>query len=297
MNKIVALLLACLIAAPAFAGNTRRKGEAFSVRFLLFDASGSPVESGTPVVTINSVASANAAAFANGYWSLLLTTGEADANEVVVLADHPDGEPVLLTYAMYDPVKAYTDIGLLAADLKTLLDAKASQTSMDATKADTAAIVAVLPSDSAKMAGEGETAKNLDQVEGDGGGGTVIPVNQVVVPKARMWTLVETDSGLVDETKRTLQDGDTRVFAVDFRNALPTNGQLGEVNSVAIASGTMGGVTFASSETDPGVDKTQAKVSITGVTPGTYEIAVNVDIAQASGGGTETGVVTLVVGE
>lgn len=121
MNKIVALLLACLIAAPAYANNTRRKGEAFSTRFLLFDAAGAPVSTGTPVVTINGVASTNAASFATGYWSLLLTTSEANADEVVVLADHPDGEPVLLTYGMFDPVKAYEDIGLASANLDTQL--------------------------------------------------------------------------------------------------------------------------------------------------------------------------------
>jgi hypothetical protein len=145
------------------------------------------------------------------------------------------------------------------------------------------------------------TAQSLSQTvikdATDVDGATTIPVNQVPVAASRTWTLTETDDGLKDETERTLRDGDTRVFAIDFKNALPTNGRLEDVTAVSIASGAGGGVTFANTDTDPGVDKTQAKVSITGVTAGTYEILVTVSIPAQFGGGSESGTVTLIVTE
>jgi hypothetical protein len=130
-----------------------------------------------------------------------------------------------------------------------------------------------------------------------GGGGTVIPVNQVVVPASRTWLLKQTDDGLKDEESRTMRVGETKVFAADYREDLPTNGRLSDVNSVSIDSGTSGGVTFASTDNDPGVDKTQAKVSITAVTAGTYELEFDVDYQAGEGGGSSKGIVTLVVTE
>lgn len=142
-------------------------------------------------------------------------------------------------------------------------------------------------------------ATNLDAKvsEAGGGGGLTIPVNQVVVPNSRTWLLKATDDGLKDEEPKTMRVGESKVFAIDFREDLPTNGRLSGVDTIAIESGTSGGVTFADSESDPGVDKTQAKVTITGVTAGTYEIECEVEYQAGAGGGTARGVVTLVVTE
>lgn len=140
-------------------------------------------------------------------------------------------------------------------------------------------------------------ARVTDLPEG-GEGGVVIPVNQVVVPPSRTWLLVDTTDGLKDETPRTMRLGETKLFAIDFRNDLPTNGRLEDVAAVTISEGTADGVTFADDDgIDPGVDKSQAKVSISAAVPGTYEIEVEADYQEASGGGGAKGVVTLIVTE
>ena len=175
-------------------------------------------------------------------------------------------------------------------------DANTAATEASAAKTASEAVQAKLPSANAKMAGEGATAKNLDQVEGGGGGGEVIPVNQIPVPLARTWVVTPTDDGLVSETTLTLKAGKSALFAIDFREDLPTNGRLKETESVAIATGTADGVAFPADLADledAGVDKTQAKLRITGVTPGTYEIDVAAERQTADGGGSSTARVTL----
>ena len=127
------------------------------------------------------------------------------------------------------------------------------------------------------------------------GGGFTIPVNQVVVPASRTWLLVETDEGLRGEESLSMKVGESKVFAFDFRKDLPTNGRLSDVDAIAIETGTSGGVTFANTATDPGVDKTQAKSTITAVTAGTYEIGCDVNYQSGDGGGVSKGVVTLIV--
>lgn len=128
-----------------------------------------------------------------------------------------------------------------------------------------------------------------------GEGGFTIPVNQVAVPSARTWLLVETDEGLRGEESLSMKVGESKVFAIDFRKDLPTNGRLSDVDAIAIETGTSGGVTFANTATDPGVDKTQAKSTITAVTAGTYEIGCDVNYQSGDGGGVSKGVVTLIV--
>lgn len=144
----------------------------------------------------------------------------------------------------------------------------------------------------------GLAAPNLDtQIDGieGGGGGEVIPVNQIPVPLARTWVVTATEDGLASGPL-TLKAGKSALFAVDFREDLPTNGRLKETESVAIATGTSGGVTFPADLADPedaGVDKSQSKLRITGVTPGTYEIEVSAEHQTADGGGSSTARVTL----
>lgn len=61
--------------------------------------------------------------------------------------------------------------------------------------------------------------------------------------------------------------GTSPKYAIDFRHVL-RGGYIREVNTIAIQTGTVGGVTFAST----GRDHSLAKVNITGVTAGDYTI-------------------------
>lgn len=127
------------------------------------------------------------------------------------------------------------------------------------------------------------------------GGGVIIPVNQVPVPASRTFVLKSTTSGLVGESRRNLSEGDEQIFAWDFANDLPTNGRLASVEAITIIAGTPGGVTFAATATDPGVDRTQGKVTITAVTAGTYTVRMTVTYQSAQGGGTKSGDGILIV--
>jgi hypothetical protein len=61
-------------------------------------------------------------------------------------------------------------------------------------------------------------------------------------------------------------------MAIDFRHALPHNGKINTVNTIAIQTGTAGGVTFGTT----GRERTLAKVPITAVTAGTYTVRCKV---------------------
>ncbi len=122
---------------------------------------------------------------------------------------------------------------------------------------------------------------------------SAVPVSQVPVPDSRTFDLVRSTAGLVGEQRKSIQVGEAKTFAVDFHSDLPTNGRLSAFDSIAIQTGTAGGVTFDTA--NKGVDKTQAKIEITGVTAGTYVLRVTVTYNDASGGGTTAADVTLVV--
>jgi len=123
------------------------------------------------------------------------------------------------------------------------------------------------------------------------------PVSQVPVPALRTWTLKEASTGLVGETSRKMRVGESKIFAINFAADLPTNGRLTDFDSIAIETGTAGGVTFdTSTDVTFGVDKTLAKIEITGVTAGTYVLEATVTYTSDSGGGTSKAQVTLVVG-
>lgn len=110
------------------------------------------------------------------------------------------------------------------------------------------------------------------------------------VPDALTWKLVlNSSSELVGDKTRVLKRSTgEKTFAVDFAIDLPVNGKISTVNSVSIDSGTAGGVTFG---TD-GRERNLAKVRITGVTVGTYVIAVEVTDSESN---PHTGKVTLKV--
>jgi hypothetical protein len=141
--------------------------------------------------------------------------------------------------------------------------------------------------------------ENLDakvsEVEGGGGGGgTVIPVNQVPVPLSRTWILKQTNDGLAGELPLIRHVGEQQVFAIDFRNDLPTNGRVTQINQYQILSGAEGGIVISEDEEDLGVDRSQAKLTIELVTAGTYEIEVDVDYDASDGGGNSIATVILV---
>lgn len=187
-------------------------------------------------------------------------------------------------------------LGLAAANIDTQLNtlptaAENAAAVIGATAAGSAGTVGKILADYAAVKPDATIAA-ADDVSA---GGTVIPVNQVVVPASRTWLLKATDDGLLDEESRTMKVGESKAFAIDFREDLPTNGRLDGVDAIAIETGTSGGVTFAATANDPGVDKTQARVTITAVTAGSYEIACDVSYSSGDGGGTATGVVTLIV--
>ncbi len=150
-----------------------------------------------------------------------------------------------------------------------------------------------LPSANAKMAGEGVTAQNLDQVSG--GGAAVIPVNQVAVPEGRTWIVTRGPNGLIATVPIGMKVGETEVpFAIDFRNELANNGRLSDFNSIAIQSGAVGGVTF---HADLDVDKVQAKGKITPITAGTYYLKATATKSAHDGGGQAIAIVRLIVTE
>lgn len=92
------------------------------------------------------------------------------------------------------------------------------------------------------------------------------------VPPQRTFTLLQSNQGLVGDETRSFRIGTSPTFAIDFRNDLPVNGRIAAVQEVILTSGTAGGITFG----DPGRDRTQAKVRLTGNALGTYKFRVKV---------------------
>jgi hypothetical protein len=137
---------------------------------------------------------------------------------------------------------------------------------------------------------------DVDSIEG-GGGGTVIPVNQVAVPLEQTWILTSRGSALVGELALYCYDTDEKLYAIDFRRDLPTNGTLVELLAAEIVTGEADGLTFgADSDVDEwGVDGTQAKLLIEAVTAGTYVVEVRVRYSAAAGGSIATARVKLIV--
>ena len=117
------------------------------------------------------------------------------------------------------------------------------------------------------------------------------PVSQIPIPDSRTFKLRSTPKGLVGESRRAVQVGETKTFAVDFREDLAANGRIISAHAPTIKTGTSGGVTFGT----PSKDKTLAKFDITGVTAGTYVLNLAVSYDSSDGGGLAEGDITLVV--
>ncbi len=112
------------------------------------------------------------------------------------------------------------------------------------------------------------------------------------VPPLRTWKLIANSSSELVGDKTLVLDNDTgeKTFAIDFAGDLAVNGKIRTVDSVAIATGTGGGITFGTS----GRERNLAKIRITGVTAGTYTIACKVTDGE---GNPHMGTVTLKVVE
>lgn len=109
------------------------------------------------------------------------------------------------------------------------------------------------------------------------------------VPTGRLAKLRRTSAGLAagGASGVTLKAGETAVLCgADFARDLPTNAR---VTSISGLTASAAGITVASI----GVDHTVAKFTITAVTAGTYTLTVAVTYSQ--GGGTATGIVSVVV--
>lgn len=132
---------------------------------------------------------------------------------------------------------------------------------------------------------------------GEGGSGAVVPVNQIAVPISRTWVLTTTVKGLVNYSTLTTRVSTTpQLYAIDFREDLPTNGRVESIESVEVLKGDPDGLSFELSDPDKaGVDKSVAKLKIAALAPGNYELDVEVKYAAASGGGEPKGKVRLIV--
>lgn len=132
----------------------------------------------------------------------------------------------------------------------------------------------------------GSVHKKLDDLPTDVTVVALADKDDESVPPARTIVLVQTSAGLVGEAEETIKVGDTVKFAVDFRNDMAANDRFQTLESPAIASGTAGGLTFAT----PGRDRSQIKCDVTAVTAGTYEVTFAGTYKSASG--PRTGTVT-----
>ena len=110
------------------------------------------------------------------------------------------------------------------------------------------------------------------------------------MPDARVFTLKQSDDEGLTAKKKSIAIGSNPTYAVDFRNDLPANGRIITVSEPTIATGTEGGITFD----EIGRDKTQAKIRLTGVEAGTYEVRVEVTY---DSGASQVGTITVVVAE
>lgn len=125
---------------------------------------------------------------------------------------------------------------------------------------------------------------NIDSPVSEAGGGTPPDIATEPVPTSRIFVLVRKSTGLVSEERKTIVKGSPpNTYAIDFRNDAAANQKIYSVDSVAIQSGTAGGVTFGTPERDGG---TQARVRITGVTAGDYTVRATITYV---GGATERG--------
>jgi hypothetical protein len=96
-------------------------------------------------------------------------------------------------------------------------------------------------------------------------------IDQDPVAEPQVFRVIRKPSGLTADSK-TIRVGSANLYGFEWRSVAAANRQIITVNSVAIASGTAGGITFGT----PGRDNSIAKVRMTGVTAGDYTVSCNV---------------------
>lgn len=189
-----------------------------------------------------------------------------------ILTDTGGTLPTAITSVYNDTQLILADTSELQADwanggrLDTILDS----VSLDASAIATEVAESILATPSNLLATDASgyvTATNASI-------GVAIPVSQVPVPAGRTVTLVKTDAGLVGAFPETMQAGESKIFAIDFSVDMPVNGRISAVNSVALESGTAGGVTFLPA--DNGIDKALLKIKPTAVFAGDYTITCKI---------------------
>ena len=116
-------------------------------------------------------------------------------------------------------------------------------------------------------------------------------VSQVPVPNSRTAVLKKSATGLIATFPETMRVGESKILAIDFKNDMPVNGRVFSISSVALESGTTGGITFTAADAD--VDREQVKLLVTAVTAGTY--VIDVTVAYSPNSELSSGHVTLAV--
>lgn len=168
------------------------------------------------------------------------------------------------------------------AAIKTALDLKANQTSVDTTN-------------SRLTSQRAANLDNLDQPISEVEVPPTVPVSQIVVPRDMTFQLVRGANGLTADRKQITITGEPDLYAVDFAINLPTNGRLADLISVEVIDGDTDGLTF--DEDSFAVDKSQAKFKAITVGAGTYTVRVTVEKTAETGGGTASADIVYVLTE
>jgi hypothetical protein len=216
----------------------------------------------------------------------IVTTGQNTSTIQAAVTSASHGNSALKT--LIDDVPTVAEM-----NARTL--ASASYSTLTAAQVNAEADQALV--DAGYTAARAAKLDNLDMPVSDveGGGGTIIPVNQIPVPLERTFILRSTPNGLRGEVPIVRSVGENQLFAVDFRHDLPANGRLVSLDEVTDISGSTGGIEISEDEEDQGVDPSQAKFKIELFEAGTYEIRVTASYDDSDGGGTSQGIVTLIV--
>ena len=106
-----------------------------------------------------------------------------------------------------------------------------------------------------------------------------VTISQQPVPESRTWQLRRGSTGALVSggSIKGIQVGEDVLFAIDFQADMPLGSWVQSVSSIAIQTGTAGGVTFGTA----GTSGPQAKVKIAGVTAGSYTIRCKVTYADS----------------
>jgi len=108
-------------------------------------------------------------------------------------------------------------------------------------------------------------------------------VSQIPIPPSRTFVMERDATGglAASGPARGIQTSETLMWAADFGRELGAGDYINAISSVAIQSGTAGGLTFTAA--DQGVNLSQAKFSTTAVTASATPYTVRVKVTTANG--------------